>query len=97
MASALQRQMDACGITAADILRMVQVEPMAEPVPYFVGAGNVHQGRRGVLVGVLHLRATPGSATVLMRMSDTHKVEAFADMQVFPDLEAKRTKTADLA
>lgn len=85
MASALQRRMDACGITAEDILRMVHVEPMPEPAPYFVGSGSAHQGRRGVVVGVVHLRATPGSAVVLMRMRDTQKVEAFADMQVFPD------------
>ncbi len=89
--------MDACGITAEDILRMVHVEPMPEPVPYFVGAGSVQHGRRGVLVGVVHLRATPGAAAVLMRMSDTNKVEAFADMQVFPDVRECRASRETVA
>lgn len=48
-------------------------------------------------VGVVHLRATPGAAAVLMRMSDTHKVEAFADMQVFPDVRAHRAQRETIA
>ena len=76
---------------------MVHVEPMPEPVPYFVGAGSAQQGRRGVLVGVVHLRATPGAAAVLMRMSDTNKVEALADMQVFPDVRACRASQETIA
>lgn len=88
LAIARQRRLAACGMTPADVLRMVHVEPMPEPIPYFVGAGSVNAGRRGLLVGVMHLTATPGQATVLMRMGDTGKIEAFAELQVFPDLQA---------
>lgn len=70
-------------MSQVDLSRLVTWTPVEDGPRLRVGSGDQRAGQRGVQIGVIAFKHSPGYEVVLQL--DNGRIDSFAPMQLFPE------------